>query len=75
MEQALVDALAEEGIAARGRDHEGPHYTGVWVEDRKIASIGVHISRGVSIHGFAVNVDNDVEPFHRSPRAGCPACG
>ena len=46
MEAALVAALAEEGIAARGRDDEGPEYTGVWVEDRKIASIGVHLSRG-----------------------------
>ena len=36
--------------------------TGVWVEDRKIASIGVHLSRGVSTHGFAVNVDNDLRP-------------
>src|SRR5688572_15661627 len=59
MEQALVEALAEEGVTARGRDHEGPQFTGVWVEDRKIGSIGVHLSRGVSMHGFAVNVDND----------------
>jgi lipoate-protein ligase B len=35
----------------------------VWVEDRKIASIGVHLSRGVSTHGFAVNVENDLQPF------------
>jgi lipoyl(octanoyl) transferase len=72
MEQAIADALADEGIAARGRDHEGPAYTGVWVEDRKIASIGVHISRGVSSHGFAVNVDNDVEPFHQVTACGLP---
>jgi lipoate-protein ligase B len=72
MEQALVSALAEEGIEARGRDHEGPQYTGVWVEDRKIASIGVHLSKGVSMHGFAVNVDNDVEPFHQVTACGLP---
>jgi lipoyl(octanoyl) transferase len=72
MEQALVDALAQEGIAARGRDHEGPQFTGVWVEDRKIGSIGVHFSRGVSMHGFAVNVDNDVEPFHQVTACGLP---
>jgi lipoyl(octanoyl) transferase len=72
MEDALVAALAEEGIAARGRDREGPQFTGVWVEDRKIASIGVHVSRGVSSHGFAVNVDNDVEPFHQVTACGLP---
>jgi lipoyl(octanoyl) transferase len=35
----------------------------VWVGDRKIASIGVHVQRGVSTHGFAVNVENDLQPF------------
>jgi lipoyl(octanoyl) transferase len=59
MEEAIVAALAAEGIAAGPR--EG--LTGVWVEDRKIASIGVHVSRGVTTHGFAVNVENDLEPF------------
>ena len=72
MEAALVAALAEEGIVARGRDDEGHEYTGVWVEDRKIASIGVHRSRGVSAHGFAINVDNDVEPFHQVTACGLP---
>jgi lipoyl(octanoyl) transferase len=72
MEAAIVDALAQEGVASRGRDHEGPQYTGVWVEDRKLASIGVHLSRGVSAHGFAVNVDNDVEPFHQVVACGLP---
>jgi lipoate-protein ligase B len=72
MERAIAEALAEEGVAARGRDHEGPAYTGVWVEDRKIASIGVHLSKGVTAHGFAVNVDNDVEPFHQVTACGLP---
>jgi lipoate-protein ligase B len=72
MERALVAALAQEGIDSRGRDHEGPAYTGVWVQDRKIASIGVHISHGVSAHGFALNVDNDVEPFHQVTACGLP---
>src|SRR5215204_1859734 len=72
MEAAIVAALAEEGIAARGRDHEGPAYTGVWVEERKIASIGVHLSKGVTAHGFAVNVDNDVAPFHQVAACGLP---
>jgi lipoyl(octanoyl) transferase len=63
MEAAIVAALADYGIQARSRWEEGIDYTGVWVQDRKIASIGVHLSRGVSTHGFAVNVTNDLEPF------------
>src|SRR5712671_4727888 len=63
MERALVAALAEEGLDAHARADEGPDYTGVWVADRKIASIGVHVARGVSTHGFAVNVENDLQPF------------
>ena len=63
MERALVQALADEGIVARARPDDGPDFTGVWVEDRKIASIGIHVSRGVTTHGFAVNVQNDLQPF------------
>lgn len=63
MEAAIVAALADEPIEARSRCTEGPDYTGVWVQDRKIASIGVHVSRGVSTHGFAINVANDLDPF------------
>jgi lipoate-protein ligase B len=63
LEDALVTALADEGVAARSRPREGHRFTGVWVDERKIASIGVHLSRGVSMHGFAVNVDNELEPF------------
>jgi lipoyl(octanoyl) transferase len=63
LERALVSALGEVGITARGRSEEGREFTGVWVEDRKIASIGVHVSGGVTTHGFAVNVENDLQPF------------
>jgi lipoyl(octanoyl) transferase len=62
-ERALVAALAEVGIAARGRSGEGLEFTGVWVQERKIASIGVRVARGVTTHGFAVNVCNDLQPF------------
>jgi lipoyl(octanoyl) transferase len=72
MEGALVDALAEAGVTARPRSHEGREWTGVWAGERKIASIGVHISRGVSIHGFAVNVDNDLAPFGWVVACGLP---
>jgi lipoyl(octanoyl) transferase len=63
LEQALVHALAEEGLGARARPEDGPAFTGVWVGERKIASIGVHLARGVTTHGFAVNVENDLQPF------------
>ncbi len=63
LERALVTALAEEGVSARARPEDGPDYTGVWVQERKIASIGVHVARGVTTHGFAVNVENDLQPF------------
>jgi lipoyl(octanoyl) transferase len=63
MERAIVAALADEGLEAHARPDEGADFTGVWVEDRKIASIGVHVARGVSTHGFAVNVENDLQPF------------
>jgi lipoate-protein ligase B len=59
MERGIIAALADEGIDAEIR--EG--LTGVWVGDRKIGSIGVHVSRGVTMHGFAINVDNDLQPF------------
>jgi lipoyl(octanoyl) transferase len=59
MEEAIVATLADVGVAAGPR--EG--LTGVWVEDRKIGSIGVHVSRGVTTHGFAINVENDLQPF------------
>ena len=73
MERAIVAALGEAGLSARSREAEGRDYTGVWVEDRKVASIGVHLSRGVSAHGFAVNVANDLEPFSWVVPCGLPA--
>ncbi len=72
MEAAIVAALAEYGVEGRSRCAEGPDYTGVWVEDRKIASIGVHVSRGIATHGFAVNVDVDLEPFSWVIACGLP---
>jgi lipoate-protein ligase B len=59
LERAVIGALADEGVAAEIR----PGLTGVWVGERKIGSIGVHVSRGVTMHGFAVNVDCDLQPF------------
>jgi lipoyl(octanoyl) transferase len=63
MERAIIATLADAGLEVRARPEDGPDYTGVWTGDRKIASIGVHVARGVTTHGFAINVDNDLEPF------------
>jgi lipoate-protein ligase B len=70
METALVDAIRAAGVPAGTR--EGREYTGVWVGERKIASIGIHVSRRVSMHGFAVNVDNDLTPFSAVVACGLP---
>ena len=59
VEQAIIDTLADYGISA-GRI---PKLTGVWVDDCKIAAIGVHISRWVTSHGFALNVSTDLSYF------------
>jgi lipoyl(octanoyl) transferase len=73
LERALVEALAEVGVDARARDDEGPDYTGVWVENRKLASIGVHVARGVTTHGFAANVEaRALEPFGWIVACGLP---
>ena len=60
MEGAMVAALADEGVEAEPRQTP---FTGVWVGERKIGSIGVRVRDGVSMHGLAVNVDNDLAPF------------
>ena len=59
MERGLIAALGDEQVEAQIRDG----LTGVWVDDRKIGSIGVHVQRGVTTHGWAINVDNDLQPF------------
>ena len=60
MELAIVAALADEGVAAEPR---ATPLTGIWAGEAKVASIGVRVSAGVSTHGLAVNVDNDLQPF------------
>jgi len=65
IEQALIAALASYGVIARPE----PGKTGVWVDlegkPAKVAAIGVRISRGVSSHGFALNVSTDLAAFER----------
>jgi lipoyl(octanoyl) transferase len=64
LERVMVEALAAHGVEAGVVDG----LTGVWTDPtgagrRKIGSIGVHVSRGVTTHGLAVNVSNDLQPF------------
>lgn len=59
LEQVIIDALAEFGIRA-GRE---PGLRGVWVNGRKIAAIGIHISRWITSHGFALNHTTELSYF------------
>jgi lipoyl(octanoyl) transferase len=64
MERVMIASLAD--LAVEAEVVEG--LTGVWVggrppEGRKIGSIGIHVNRGITTHGFAVNVNNDLQPF------------
>ena len=82
LERVAIGALGEHGV--RATTIEG--LTGVWTEGeppgsatgaaeaRKIGSIGVHVSRGITTHGLAVNVDNDLQPFEWVVPCGIEGC-
>jgi lipoate-protein ligase B len=59
LEEVLIRTCADFGIAA---GHEGPE-RGVWVQDKKIASLGLAVQRSVTSHGFALNVNTDLSAF------------
>ena len=61
IEQAIIDLLGARGIDAAARA-DAP---GVYVNGRKIASLGLRVRRGCTYHGLALNVDNDLSPFQR----------
>lgn len=64
LEQVLIGALSEFGVRAWAEDG----YTGVWADQGKVAAIGVRVSRGVTMHGFAVNLDTKLDFFtHINP--------
>ena len=60
LEQLLIELLADYGIAASRRES----LTGVWIDHRKIASIGVGVRHWITMHGFALNVCGDLSPFN-----------
>lgn len=82
LERVAIGALAEHGVEARTIDG----LTGVWTqgampgsgagmeEARKIGSIGVHVSKGVTTHGLAINVSNDLQPFEWVVPCGIEGC-
>lgn len=68
LERAVIELLAGHGLAAHARSHA----PGVYVEDAKIASLGLRIRQGRSYHGLSLNVDLDLEPFTRINPCGYP---
>ena len=68
LERSVIDYAAELGIAAECRK-KAP---GVYVNGRKLASVGIRVRRGASYHGVAVNVSADLEPFRRINPCGYP---
>jgi lipoyl(octanoyl) transferase len=82
LERVAIEALAQHGVAAQTIER----LTGVWTEGempgpeagmeaaRKIGSIGVHVSRGVTTHGLAINVNNDLQPFEWIVPCGIDNC-
>jgi len=66
LEEMMIDVLADYGITAGRKDG----FTGVWISEEKIAAIGIKISRWVTMHGFAFNINTDLNLF-----SGIIPCG
>lgn len=69
LEDVLIDTIAAWGVT--GRHH--PEHTGVWVDDHKIASIGVAVRKWISYHGAALNVETDLRFFDAIQPCGLPS--
>jgi len=61
LEEMIIQTLAVYGL----QGERVPRRTGVWVQDRKIAALGIKVSRWVSMHGWALNITTDLTPFRR----------
>jgi len=71
IEAVLIDVLARFGIVA----DRSPGRPGVWVGEEKVAAIGVRVSRGITTHGFALNVSTDLAWFRDIVPCGLPSAG
>jgi len=60
LEESMINVL--NGYGLRGKRREG--YTGVWTDGAKVGFIGVRIAFGYTMHGFSLNVNNDLRPFY-----------
>lgn len=72
VERAAVSALAAHGVEARGRADDGRDFTGVWAGEKKVGSIGLHVTGQITAHGLSINVDTDLEPFGWIVACGLP---
>jgi lipoyl(octanoyl) transferase len=68
IEEGLIELLAEFGLSAQRREN----LTGVWIGDRKIASIGVGVRKWITMHGFGLNVGSDLSGFGAITPCGIP---
>ncbi len=70
LEEVLINLLRNFGLQAERHEH----CTGVWIENRKIAALGVHINRRVTMHGFSLNVANDLTAYKWITPCGIQNC-
>ena len=59
LEEVIMNVCSDYGLIT----HRNPKYTGVWIEERKIAAIGIKVSRWTTMHGFAFNINTDLNYF------------
>lgn len=70
LETAMVQTAAQWGVTVRGDKHQ----RGAWVQQRKLGSVGITVRRGISFHGLALNVHNDLTPFEWINPCGIRSC-
>jgi lipoate-protein ligase B len=61
LEMTAIETLKDFGLEAKRR----PPYTGIWIDNRKIAAMGIAVRRGITFHGLALNVNTDLSYFNR----------
>ncbi|HSA07226.1 MAG TPA: lipoyl(octanoyl) transferase LipB [Candidatus Gastranaerophilales bacterium] len=69
IENLIINSLKEVGISA----YKHPDFVGVWAKNKKIASIGIAIKKGITMHGFAINVNNNLEGLKKINPCGMDA--